>query len=85
MLTIIADLRWTSRWSELADKKEVICSNMLSWILGVCRGKQMAKSCSAEFTTSVAGGLGRSNASIELRTYKAIESCSRALHTGESS
>lgn len=85
MLTIIAVFRLMSLWRFPAERNEVICSSMLSWIFGVCRGRHIAKSCSAEFTTSVAGGSGRSNGPCDLPTYRDIESCSRAPQIGDSS
>lgn len=85
MFTIMADFRWMSRCRLPADKNDVICSSMLSWILGVCSGKHIANSWSAELTTSVAGGFGRLNGSFDFLMYNEIESCSRALHMGERS
>jgi hypothetical protein len=85
MLTIIAVFLLTSRCRLLADKKDVICSKILSWIFGVCNGKHIANSFNAAFTTSVAGGSGSSVASFDAPMYKDIESCSRAPHIGESS
>jgi hypothetical protein len=85
MFTIIAVFLLVSLCKLLADRKDVICSNMLSCILGVCSGRHMANSLSAALTTSVAGGSGSSVESFASPTYRAIESCSRAPHIGESS
>jgi hypothetical protein len=85
IFTIIAVFLLTSRCRLLADRKDVICSRILSWIFGVCNGKHIANSLSAALTTSVAGGSGSSVASFRAPEYKEIESCSRAPHIGESS
>jgi hypothetical protein len=85
MLTIIAVFLLTSRCKLLADKKDVICSRILSCIFGVCNGKHIANSFRAALTTSVAGGSGSWVASFNAPEYKDIESCSRAPHMGESS
>ena len=84
MLTIIAVFLLISRCKLLAERNEVICSRMLSCILGVCSGRQIANSWSAAFTTSVAGGSGSSIELFDLLMYSDIESYSRAPQIGES-
>lgn len=85
IFTIIAVFRLMSRCRLLAERKDVICSNILSCTLGVCRGRHIANNCRAAFTTSVAGGSGSSVASVNGLMYNDKESCSRALHMGERS
>src|SRR5690242_194099 len=85
MLTIMAVFLWMSRWRLPADRNDVICSRILSWILGVCKGRQIANNCRAELTTSVAGGSGRSELVCDGLLYKEIESCSIAPHMGDRS
>jgi hypothetical protein len=60
ILTIIAVFLLMSLCRLLAERKDVICSSILSWILAVCNGRHIANSCSAELTTSVAEGSGSS-------------------------
>jgi hypothetical protein len=85
MFIIIAVFLLKSLCRLFADRNEVICSRMLSWIFGVCSGKHIANSCNAALTTSVAGGSGRSEASFAAPIYNDIESCSRAPQIGDNS
>ena len=85
MLTIIAIFLLLSRCKLFAERKELSCSRILSCTFGACRGREIANSCIAALTTSVAGGSGSSSMSLELVLYSHMESCSLAPHIGESS